>query len=58
MNVIIKRLMKTYYVLTICILLGIESMNENKEGSQVAHITNESKNIHLFDFDVDEDKER
>jgi hypothetical protein len=53
MNVIIKRLMKTYYVLTICILLGIESMNENKEGSQVAHITNESKNIHLFDFDVD-----
>ena len=36
-----------YELLTICILLGIKSMNKNKEGSQVAHVANETKDVHL-----------
>ena len=37
-----------YELLTICILLGIKSMNKNKEGSQVAHVANETKDVHLM----------
>ena len=37
-----------YELLTICIFLGIESMNKNKEGSQVAHVAYETKDVHLM----------